>query len=327
MKLPITFFLLILIAANLLTGSVSLSAGEVWAALMGEGSEAARFIVWESRVPQCATAIFAGAALAIAGLVMQTVFANPLADPSVLGVNAGASLGVAVAMLLFGGSLSTALLSISGFFLTISAAFVGALSVIVLLLVCSSWLKNAVLLLVAGVMISYATSSFISLLSFYATAQGVHAYVIWGLGNFCGVTLERLPLFAASIGFLLIAVLLLGKPLNALLLGEAYARNLGVRIRPLRATLLVITGLLTAIVTALCGPIAFIGMAVPHAARFILNTADHRRLVPATILLGACIALLCQWISVLPASGMLPLNALTPLLGVPVVLALIFKKA
>ncbi len=317
-----------LIAANLLTGGVAISASELWAALSGDAtvSDATRFIVWEARVPQCVTAIFSGAALALAGLVMQTVFSNPLADPSVLGVNAGASLGVAVAMLLLGGSVSVAALSISGFFLTITAAFIGALAVIGLLLLCTLWLRDAVLLLVAGVMISFATSSLISLLSFYATAQGVHAYVIWGLGNFCGVTLERLPLFAGAIALLLLLVGCLVKPLNALLLGESYAANLGVHVRSVRTLLLLITGLLTAIVTALCGPISFIGMAVPHAARYLLRSSDHRSLVPACIILGANVALICQWVSNLPERGMIPLNALTPLLGVPVVLLLIFRK-
>ncbi len=324
--IALTAALLLLLAANLLTGGVSLAPHEVWAALQGDGTETARFIIWESRVPQCLTACFAGAALAVAGLVMQTVFTNPLADPSILGVNAGASLGVAVAMLLFGGSLSSALLTLSGFALTVSAAFIGALAVIGLLLLCASWLRDAVLLLVAGVMVSFATSSLISLLSFFSTAQGVHAYVIWGLGNFSGVTLERLPLFAACIGILLFGVLLLCKPLNALLLGEHYAASLGTHVRAVRAGLLLITGLLTAVVTALCGPITFIGMAVPHAARFLLRTADHRRLLPASILLGANTALLCQWVACLPDGSMLPLNALTPLLGVPVVLLLIFRK-
>ncbi len=323
---PYIILALILMIANLLVGSISIAPMDVFLALTGEGDAATRFIVMESRLPQMLTATLAGMALAASGLVMQTVFSNPLADPSILGVNAGASLGVAMAMLFLGGSFSTVVLTLSGFALTISSAFIGAMLVIALLVFFSSRLKNGVLLLIAGVMISYVVSSAISLLSFYATAQGVHSYVIWGLGNFSGVTLKHIIPFALSILCLLKILHSLTKPLNALLLGEDYATNLGFNIRVVRTGLLVVTGLLTAIITAFCGPIAFIGMVAPHTARFFLNTSDHKRLFPCTTILGAVIALLCQLISVLPAHGIIPINALTPLLGVPVVLMLICRR-
>lgn len=326
MKIPL-LLLCLLFPLALLVGSVSLPLGEVWGALFGEASETARFIVRESRLPQAVTAVLAGAALALSGLVMQTLFANPLADPSLLGVNSGASLGAAVALLAFGGSWSLGTAAVSGVLLTVAAAFCGACTVIALLLVCSRWLRGNLALLVAGVMLSFVISALISLLSFYATADGVRSFVVWGLGDFSGVPLSRLPLFAALV--LVPAALLLfsARPLNALLLGADYAANLGVRVRPARTWLLLLTGLLTASVTALCGPIAFVGLAVPHIARLLLRTADHRRLLPATLLLGADVALLSLLLSHIPGErGTLPLAAITPLMGAPVVLYILLRR-
>lgn len=326
MKLPL-LLLCLLFPLALLVGSVSLPVSEVCGVFFGDASETARFIVWESRLPQAVTAVLAGAALALSGLVMQTLFSNPLADPSLLGVNSGASLGAAIALLAFGGSWSLGVATLSGVLLTVGAAFVGACAVIVLLLVCSRWLRGNLALLVAGVMLSFAISALISLLSFYATADGVRSFVVWGLGDFSGVPLARLPLFAALV--LIPAALLLfsARPLNALLLGTDYATNLGVRVRPVRTRLLLLTGLLTAAVTALCGPIAFVGLAVPHIARLLLRTADHRRLLPATLLLGADVALLSLLLSHIPGErGTLPLAAITPLMGAPVVLYILLRR-
>lgn len=321
--------LLLLVPLSLLAGSVAVPAGEVWQALTGRAPDdgLARFVVLESRLPQTLTAILAGGSLAAGGLVMQTLFANPLADPSLLGVSSGASLGAAVALLFLGGALGVGGGSLSGVMLTVAAAFVGACAVIALLVFCSAWLRGSLALLVAGVMVSFAVSAVISLLSFYATADGVHSFVIWGLGDFSGVPLERMPFFAILTLLPLCALFFLVRQLNALLLGGDYAANLGVRVGRVRTWLLVLTGLLTAVVTALCGPVSFIGLAVPHMARLLLRTADHRRLLPATLVLGADVALLSLILSHLPGErGTLPLGAITPLMGVPVVLYILVKR-
>ena len=329
LKIILPLLLLPLLAlTNLLWGSVELPCSQVFGALMGNtpDNDLATFIVWQSRFPQMGTAILSGCALAISGLVMQTVFANPLADPSILGVSSGAGLGAAIAMLLLGGSWATSSFVLTGYILTVASAFAGAMAVIFLLLACSTLLRNNLLLLVTGVMISFATSSIVSLLSFFSTAEGVHSYVIWGLGDFSGVTLQRLPAFATIILPALLAVVLMSKPLNALLLGRDYASNLGFNVTRVRTTLLFLTGLLTATVTALCGPISFLGLAIPHVARLTLRTSNHRLLLPMTLAWGANVALLCNLLVHLPGDrGLLPLNAITSLLGVPVVLYILFR--
>lgn len=323
------FLLPLLLLANLFYGSVDLPAAQVVQALLGQtpAHDVATVIVLQSRLPQLCTALLAGCSLAVSGLVMQTVFANPLADPSILGVSSGAGLGAALALLLFGGSWAAGTFVLSGHLLTVFFAFLGAMAVIALLLACSALLRSNLLLLVTGVMVSFAVSSVVALLNFFATAEGVRSYVIWGLGDFSGVTLQRLPFFAALTLPALLAVALMSKPLNALLLGRDYAANLGIPVGRVRALLLFLSGLLTAVVTALCGPISFIGLAVPHMARLTLRTANHRLLVPATLLWGADVALFCNFLSHLPGDrGLLPLNAITPLLGVPVVLYILFRR-
>ena len=315
----------VLAAANLLLGSVDIPAGAVWGALTGGTveNEAWSFIVWESRVPLCVTAWCCGAALAASGLMLQTVFNNPLADPSILGISTGSSLGVAVVMLAFGGVIGSAAM---GYVATLLGALLGALLIMSILLAFSVAVKNSTMLLIVGILISYLASSAISLLNFAATQEGVHSFVVWGLGNFSGVTLRQLPVYASVVAVGLIASLLLIKPLNALLLGRRYAENLGVNIRLTRNLLLLITGVLTAVVTAFCGPIGFIGLVVPHIARLMLRTSDHFRLIPATMLTGAAIALLCTLVSVLPSSGTIPINAITPIIGVPVIVYIILNR-
>lgn len=317
---------LLLFLAALFIGSVRLAPSEVLAALTGNGDDAARFIVVETRLPAAITAVLAGASLAVGGLVMQTLFANPLADPSLLGVSSGASLGAALTKLLLGSGLSLGLASFAGTMLTTVAALVGALVVIALLTLLSRTLHSSLSLLVAGVMLSFLISALIALLSYYATADGLQQFVLWGMGTFAGVSLGQLPLFAALVVVASFFILLLSRPLNALLLGADYATNLGVDVRRVRTALLVLVGLLTAVVTAFCGPISFIGLAVPHMARLALRTADHRVLFPMSLLLGAGVALLSLLLTHLPGtSGVLPLAAITPLIGVPVVLSVLFR--
>ena len=296
---------------------------------MGEdaGRESWHYIVWEARLPQALTALLAGSALAVCGLLLQTAFRNPLAGASVLGVNSGAGLGVAVVMLLLGGSITAAGFSFSGFFSILLGAFAGAMAVMALILFFSTLVRSHVMLLIIGLMVGYLVSSVVSLLNFLATAEGVQSYMVWGMGNFGGVSLRQLPAFASVVLLGLAGALLLIKPLNALLLGERYAENLGVRVRRVRHALLAVVGVLTAVTTAFCGPVLFIDLAVPHIARLLLGTANHRILLPATLLAGGCVALACNLVCLLPGeAGLIPLNAVTPLIGAPIVIYVIVSQ-
>ena len=320
----VLFFLL-----SLYSGSVTIPMRAITDILMGRGCPehpSWQYIVLENRVPQAVTALLSGVSLSVSGLLLQTAFRNPLAGPSVLGIDSGAHLGVALVVLVAGGTLTTGMLSIGGFALVITAALIGALSVMAILLFLSRLLQNNVMLLIAGIMVGYIASSMISLLNFKATAEGVHAMVLWGMGSFSSVSLDRLP-YMVGISLLgLFMAFLLIKSLNALLLGDNYARNLGISITRTRTLLLFTTGLLTAGSTAFCGPIAFIGLAVPHIARLIIGSANHRVLLPATLFTGASLTLVCNLVSTLPGeSGIIPINVITPIIGAPVVLWVILR--
>lgn len=321
--------ILLLFMLNLLVGSVHIPADEVVRLLTGHsGSNPSwQFIVLQSRLPQALTALLTGGALAVSGLMLQTAFRNPLAGPDVFGINSGAGLGVALVMLAMGGSLTAGNITFTGFMAVLLAAFAGAMLVTAVIFAFSSMMRNNVMLLIVGLMIGYLTNSAISLLNFFATEEGVRSYMIWGMGNFSSVSMAQIPLFASVTLIGLIATILLVKPLNAMLLGTQYAENLGFNIKRLRNILLIITGLLTAVVTAFCGPVAFIGLAVPHMARLLLRTDNHRLLLPGTILCGMVVALLCNLICSLPGqAGIIPLNAVTPLIGAPVIIYVIVRR-
>lgn len=320
--------IVILFIANLVWGSVNIPLRDVCAILMGgDTDETWRYIVMESRMPQAITALLAGAALAVSGLLLQTAFRNPLAGPDVFGISSGAGLAVALVVLGMGGSVSTMGMSLTGFAAILVSALVGALAVTALIFFFSTLLRNHVMLLIVGIMIGYISSSAISLLNFLATDEGVKSYAIWGMGTFGHVTMEQIPFFAVVVILGLLLSLCLVKPLNALLLGEQYAENLGFPVRRLRHVLLLVTGLLTAVVTAFCGPVAFIGLATPHVVRLLFATDNHRILLPFTLLMGSIIALLCNLICYLPDDGgMIPLNAVTPLMGAPVIIYVILKR-
>lgn len=324
----ITLAIIALFVINIIYGAVKIPINSIIDIFSGndEVNESWKYIILQTRLPQALTAILCGGALAVSGLLLQTAFCNPLAGPSIFGINSSASLGVAFVMLLFGGSITAGAVSVTGFLAVLIAAFVGAVAVMAVLLFFSNLVNNNVMLLITGIMIGYISSSAISLLNFFATEEGVHSYMIWGLGNFGGVSMAQMPLFAAVTIVGLICALLLIKPLNAVLLGEQYAENLGINTIKLRNCLLLVTGLLTAVTTAYCGPIAFIGLAVPHIARMLLKTDNHRYLIPGTILSGAAISLLCNIICVLPGdNGIIPLNAVTPIMGAPVIIYVIIK--
>ncbi|MDE6396284.1 MAG: iron ABC transporter permease, partial [Muribaculaceae bacterium] len=256
-----------------------------------------------------------------AGLLLQTTFNNPLAGPSILGVSTGASLGVALTLLAgFGAGAGIGAAALIG-------STMGAIVIILVLLALSAVVRSSMMLLIVGILLSYLTSSGISILNFFATQEGVHSYVIWGLGSFSGVGRDGLTLFTFTVAISLFLALLLVKPLNALLLGERYASNLGVNVTAARTMILLVSGILTAVVTSFCGPVSFIGLAVPHIARLALNTSNHRRLLPATMLAGASTGLLTLLIaSGVFDTGSLPVNAITPIIGVPVVLYIILNR-
>ena len=327
--LGLGIMIVILFALNLLLGSVSIPANDVMAILLGDqtAKESWQFIVLQSRLPQAITATFCGAALAVSGLLLQTAFRNPLAGPSVFGINSGAGLGVALVMLFFGGGLSVGSLQLSGFAAILLAAFIGAMAVMAIIFFFSTLVHNNVMLLIIGIMIGYISNSAISLLNFFATDEGVKSYMVWGMGSFSGVSMVNMPIFVTVTLMGLLGALLLIKPLNALMLGDRYAENLGVDILNVRNWLLIVTGMLTAITTAFCGPVAFIGLAVPHIARLLLTTDNHRQLLPATLLCGAVVALVCNLLCYLPGEGgVIPLNAVTPLIGAPVIIYVIARN-
>lgn len=318
----------ILFVLNMVWGTVSIPVSDVFNILCGGKTDNSvwSFIVLQSRLPQAITALLCGASLSVCGLMLQTAFRNPLADPFVFGVNSGAGLGVALVMLSFGGTIATGAYTLYGFMAVFAAAFAGAMVVMAIIFAFSTVVKNSVMLLIVGLMIGYLASSAISILNFFATEEGVKSYLVWGMGNFGGVSMSQMPFFVIVTLMGLIGALMLMKPLNAILLGERYAENLGVNIVRLRNLLLIVTGLLTAVVTAYCGPVSFIGLAVPHITRLIIRTDNHRLLLPATMLCGAAVALLCNAVCVLPGDkGIIPLNAVTPLVGAPVIIYVILK--
>ena len=319
-----------LFMAGLMTGSVSIPCSAVWRVLIGEDegvSESWRFIILESRLPQMVTAMLSGACLATAGLMMQTVFRNPLAGPDVFGINGGAGLGVALVMLLAGGSVTLGTLGVTGNVAILAAAFAGAMAVMAIILFSSTLVRDGVMLLVIGIMVGYLSSSVVTLLNYSATEQGIRSFMLWGMGSLDGVTPSLLPLYVTITLAALVLSLLMVKPLSLLSLGDNYARNLGLNTRRARNYALLLTGLLTAVVTASCGPIAFIGLAVPHIARILTVTDDMRRLLPITMLTGAVVTMACHLLCFVPGeAGMLPLNAVTPLIGAPVIIYVIIRK-
>lgn len=326
------FILLVLLLAALfiisnIYGAVSLPVAESLRAIFGQSAadSLSHIIVTESRVPMAVTALLSGAALSVAGLILQTTFQNPLAGPSILGVSSGASMGVSVIMLLGGTALAVA--GPLQYASAIIGAIIGAAAVILMLLALSSMLRSSTMLLIAGIMIGYLTSAVISLLNFFAPAENVKSFVVWGLGSFGGVCLRELPLFSIVLGVALVGAMLLAKPLDALLMGERYAANMGYSIPKLRSLLLSVSGLLTAVVTAFCGPIGFLGLVVPHIARILFRTSSHHILLPASALTGAVIALFCSILTVVPGmTGVLPINAITPIIGVPVIIYILLNR-
>lgn len=317
--IPVLFLL------SLVHGSAEIPLSDIVNILSGKGTAdpSWSFIVLETRLPRAITALLAGGALAVSGLLLQTAFRNPLAAPDIFGITSGSSLAVALLTLAPG----MVLTGMVGYLSSVAAAFMGAVAVTALIWLCSRMVRSSVVLIIIGILVGYLCSSVITLLNFTATEEGLRSFLFWGMGDFGNVSMEALPVFGGLTVSGTLATLLLVKPLNALLLGPRYAESMGINVRRTRNVLMLLTGLLTAVVTAFCGPIAFIALAVPHMARLWLRTADHHWLIPATICIGGVVALLCNVLTTLPDNGaVLPLNAITPLIGAPMIIYVILRK-
>ena len=316
---------------NLLLGSVHIPFDDILGILLGrnDGNVIWTNIILKSRLPQSLTAMMAGAGLAVSGLLMQTVFRNPLAGPSVLGISSGASLGVACVVLLSGsiGGVALSKLGVIGEVTITLSAIVGSLLIMALIAFVAQKVRGNVTLLIMGVMIGYIANAIIGVLKFFSAEEDIRAYVIWGLGSFSRVSGGQTSVFIILMLVLLPMSFFLIKTLNLLLLGDSYAKNLGLNIK--RARLLVIgcSGVLVAVVTAYCGPVVFLGLAVPHICRGLFHTSNHAVILPASLLGGASLALLCNLIARMPGfEGALPVNSVTALVGAPVVMWVLFNK-
>lgn len=324
--------LVVVFMLSLALGSTSIPGERVVATLLHAASEGdpLAMVVSGIRLPRSVTAMLAGAALGVAGLQMQTLFGNPLADPFALGISSGASLGVALVVLGSGygpaGAFGTAM-GMRGDALITIAAIVGAALVLGLVLVVSSRIANPATVLILGLMFGYAVSAIVTVLVGASQPERLQQWAQWGFGSFSGVTWQRLKLFAPLILSGMAIASTTTKQLNALLLGENYARSMGLAVGRARWVTMLGASILGAMVTAFCGPISFLGIAVPHLCRGLLGSSDHRVLVPAVVLMGAAVALVAQIVSLLPGSGVvLPLNAVTSLMGAPVVVAVLLRS-
>ena len=328
--MAVIFLGILLFVLNLFVGSVTIPFADLFNVFFGsESNPTVSTIVLDYRLPQAVTALFAGAALSVAGLLMQTLFRNPLADPSMLGISSGAGLGVAITILLTG-ILGGSALSTMGIWSNLGvslAAFVGATLVLMLILGFSSRVRNMTTLIIIGLMVSYLAGSLTDIMKFFSMKEDIHAFVIWGMGSFSAVGTSKLTFFSISIIIGLFASLFMSKNLNIILLGDLYAENLGVNVKRNNLFIILVSGYLTAIVTAYCGPIAFLGLAIPHLTRFIFKTSDHRILVPAVMLIGMVVSLLCNLVARMPGfEGNLPINAVTAFIGAPIVIWVILRK-
>lgn len=334
-KLKVRLFLLfpllvlILFLLNISLGSVHIPLSDlINITLGGQGDKSTWVnIVWQFRIPKALTAVLAGFGLALSGLQMQTLFRNPLAGPFVLGITSGASLGVAT--LVMAGSLIGGIINYSGVssWLLVLAASGGAFLVFSLVMLVSTRIKDSMTLLVAGLMFGSATGAIVGIMQFFASAEQLQLYLIWTFGSLGGLTWDELKVLSIVIILGLALVITLMKPLNALLLGEEYAQSMGIPIKKSRIFIIISTSLLAGSITAFCGPIAFVGIAVPHLTRLMINTSDHKILLPAVGLTGAALLLICDTIAQLPGSQyILPINAVTSLVGAPVIIWIILKR-
>ncbi len=323
--------LFVALVLDLAAGSVFISPARLWDILLGRETDQPGLaqIVWLFRMPRLVTAALAGAALGLAGLMMQTLFRNPLADPFILGISAGAGLGVALAVmasgLLFGGAVFSGYSAAGGLALAVAAS-VGAAAVFGLVLFVSRFVANNMTLLILGLLFGYAAAALVSVLMHFSLESGLSAYIRWTFGSFGGVTWSQMKVFAPLVAACLFGAVFLVKPLNALLLGEDYAKTLGANVNAARTGIILCASVLAGVVTAFCGPIGFVGIAAPHLARGVMGNSDHRLLVPGVMLAGAAMTVFADMVAQLPGQdAVLPVNAVTALLGAPVVIVVILR--
>ncbi len=319
--------LAVLLVADMAVGPSRLSLREMFDALSGDGDDTARYIMLRFRLPKAVTAVLAGAALSASGLQMQTLFRNPLAGPYVLGVSSGASLGVA----LF--TLGLPLLGIRasevwwGGIGAVGAAWMGASAILLIIMAVAARIRNIMAVLILGMMFGSAATAVVEILQYLSPEGAVKSYVIWAMGSLGGVLLDDLAILVPAVGAGLLISVALIKPLNMLLLGENYARTMGLDLRAARLLIFAATILLAGTVTAFCGPIGFVGLAVPHVVRMMFREADHRVLMPGSMICGAAVLLLCDLLTQLPAGDLvLPVNTVTALLGIPVVIIVVIRS-
>jgi iron complex transport system permease protein len=326
----LALLLLALFAANVSLGSVLISVTDLLKVFTGNETvnPVIRQIILDFRLPQALTALLAGAALAVSGLLMQTIFRNPLADPFVLGVSSGASLGVGIVLLAVApaGVALTENLGLSGHILVVVASTMGSGAVLLIILLLARRM-DVMSLLILGLMISYAVGAVVSILMFFSMPEKLQSFLTWSFGQFGNVTWSQMPIFMP---LLLIGgglCLFISKPLDALLLGEDYAQSLGTNVKRIRYLSLAVASVLAGTVTGFCGPIGFLGIAAPHLCRFLLQTSHHRLLIPSTLMMGACLALAADLIAKAPGfDTVLPLNAITALFGAPVIILALVKQ-
>lgn len=320
-------FMILLFLLDIFLGSVSLSPLDVVKAVFNPTGNESDIIVLKFRLPKAVTAVLVGAGLSLSGLMMQTVFRNPMAGPYVLGVSSGASLGVAIVILGFSHLFNTGNIGIAGNWLLAGSAWIGAGLILMLMLIISARVKDIMIVLILGIMLSSGISALVTVLQYFSNETMLKAYVIWTMGSLGNLTGSQLAIMSSATFAGIILSLFTMKMLNALLLGENYAGSLGLNVRFARMLIFICTSILAGSVTAFCGPIGFIGIAVPHIARIILQSSDHRALIPASIIAGAGVMLLSDIISQLPGSeNVLPVNAVTSFIGIPVVIWIILRN-
>lgn len=323
----LAFIVLLLFMADLFLGSTRLAFSGVLQSLFGNGDPGEEIIVMQFRLPKAVTAVIAGMAMSVSGLLMQTLFRNPLAGPDVLGVSSGAGLGVALTILTITPLFSLPPGSIFTGWGVILAAWAGAGAVMIIIMAVSSRMRDVMTVLIVGLLLASAISAVVSLLQYFSNETMLRTYVIWTMGNLGNIsyTQIRALALATAAGFAIAFIMI--KPLNAMLMGETFSMTVGVRVRKARVILLASASILAGSVTAFCGPLAFIGVAVPHIARLLFGTGDHRVLMPGTALSGAAVLLLSDLVSVLPGGGhIIPVNTVTSLIGIPVVLWIILGR-
>lgn len=323
----LVILLVVLIIVDIFTGNANISVYEGFSALFGTSeNEIIDEIIFNYRLPKALTAIIAGAALSIAGLLMQTLFRNALAGPDVLGVSSGAGLGVAMLTLMGGTSLYPFIESL-GSMAQVIVAVGGATLVLLLILFVSSRINDSVTILVLGMIFGYVTSAAITILQSFADPDSLKLFITWTFGSLSSVTWAKMPILAAFVLAGIVAVFIIQKPLNSLLLGEKYAISIGMNVKHMRVLIIIITAIVTGVVTAFTGPIAFVGVVVPHFARSFFGTVNHRTIIPATLLLGSILLISCDIISQIPiANRTLPINAVTALFGAPMIVWIVLRR-